>query len=1577
MGAVAGVAVAAGTALAALGGASIKAAGDFQSSMTSLVTGAGESQKNLQMVSDGILKISTQTGTTAQDLTQAMYLIESSGQHGAAGLQVLQTATEGAKVGNADLATTANALTTVLTDYHQPASAAVGDMNALITAVADGKTHMQDMASAMGSVLPLASSLGISFPQVSGAIAVMTNAGMDAQRASQNLANAIRSLAAPNATAQNSMLAVGLSAQQLKDTLTTQGLAGAIQLIEDHVGKKFPAGSVQAVEAFKAIMGGATGYNVALMLGGKNMSAYEGNIKNITAAMDAGGNSVRGWDLIQEDFNFQMDRAKAALDAFMISIGEKLLPLITPIVKGFTDIVSKVTDFITNIGNAGSSGDAFGGILKSIGVSSQTANNIMGLLNVTFHYLGDIANEVGNIFSTVFGAGVKIAGDLLGAFINGPLSNIIAGLNGALFAIDQFGSQVSDFMSQLSNLATSWGQNLGTNFETGLISVLADIIAVVEQVAQEIANYLGFASPTKKGPGSRAHLWGPALMSTLANGITANTGLVTDAVLGVAQQLHLASTTGGSLHTAMASMVDTASGDNMTATVIPNAVSTATSPIAQNASTSGTTSGATLTNNLATSLKYGAATVATAATAVASTLTAVCKQAKATSSCASSALTTDIATKIKSETSTTASAASAHAATVAAAHAKTVAAHQAAAQQKAAAHQAALAAKHQAAQHAALKRQEAHNAALQAAQLKHQQVIEKQAAAQQAKLAARAAKAGPAPVAGALPNMGSIGSGLKNSVAPIADVIKKATDSLKQLGDAATSCKNNVADAFTNMKLRSDGLQKGLQPLFNWLKTTFQPAWDAMVVMWETHLIPDWDKIKKAIEPALPSLKAIGQIFLQLMGMGILGFFDFLAKNIEYSAGVIGQLVDGFTWLVTSALWVIQQLQPVWDGIVAGFQWLYDQLLGHSIIPDIINGIQTWWKNLLGFFPGIMGQIQNTLIQWWNNIESDVKTFWQKVQTVFNSAWTTYISKPVTSLWTNVQNVFNSAWPTYIAPALAKVASDFQQWLTTQANNFGTWAKNAMTMFATNITNGAPSVIQAITKFGSNIASLLGFHSPPQAGPLAQSGQWMPNMMTMLEQGISTGVSSVLAPIASMRQSMNQQFLGLSTQIQASVGTINTSLNVFSGTMRTVSAKSETDMASLRNQMAASTNQINAAIMGMGRQASTTGQWIVTANRTTAASTDAMGQQTGQTFKGMASNATSSTQIIINAYGNVGSTSINVGGVMKQTAATAQSTSQTTIQAMGNVGSTSIQTAGQVQSSSQTSAQALGAVGSASTQTAGQVQSSNQLMQQSLQAVAAAGQSTSQSMQASGSATAGAMEGSTAVVDSATARQEAAALKAQQAAQTAALNAAQSAKKVHDSSSSTMKSSNDMLQSIAPVAKEVPDIFSSALASVSSFSQQIEAKALSAVQAAQSMAQSLVNNLGHSKPKEGPLKDDDLWGKHFMQNIVSGMQSGMPALKSATNQIATALQEGYSLTNVKQHGDDITALLQKITTVKGLSMTTTANIAGDIPISYALTPQTQSTQNMTIHFDLDGKPIGKYIGKYINSELRVQGVVRG
>ncbi len=63
----------------------------------------------------------------------------------------------------------------------------------------------------------------------------------------------------------------------------------------------------------------------------------------------------------------------------------------------------------------------------------------------------------------------------------------------------------------------------------------------------------------------------------------------------------------------------------------------------------------------------------------------------------------------------------------------------------------------------------------------------------------------------------------------------------------------------------------------------------------------------------------------------------------------------------------------------------------------------------------------------------------------------------------------------------------------------------------------------------------------------------------------------------------------------------------------------------------------------------------------------------------------------------------------------------------------------------------------------------------------------------------------------------------------------------------------------------------------------------------ESIAQGIRNLIGHSKPKEGPLKDDDVWFYHMMQNLDSGMQRGIPELMGTVGDLAQGVADGMDV----------------------------------------------------------------------------------
>lgn len=353
--------------LAAAGVASVKMAADFEQGVNRLRTGAGDAQDSFATLSKGILGVSVATGVMTGPLTQAMYLILSSGQRGAQAFDTLAVAARGAVIEQAKVADVANVLSGIMTNYGTHVFGATQYMNGLIFAVAHGKISLQDLSVAMGPLDPIAKHLGVSMADVAAAMTTQTNAMIPAARAATGLRFMMSALENPTHKAKVAMADLGLDSVKVAQEMT-RSLPGALEMIVKAALKVGPEGSVPFNRAVGDMVGGIRGLSAFMGLTGTHMKDFVANSAGITAAMRNGTGGVQGWSTAQSNLNVKMDQAKAAGERFMIILGEKLLPVLGNIVTAVTPLISKFTDFIGAL-NAGSPMLAvLGGILAGLAV---------------------------------------------------------------------------------------------------------------------------------------------------------------------------------------------------------------------------------------------------------------------------------------------------------------------------------------------------------------------------------------------------------------------------------------------------------------------------------------------------------------------------------------------------------------------------------------------------------------------------------------------------------------------------------------------------------------------------------------------------------------------------------------------------------------------------------------------------------------------------------------------------------------------------------------------------------------------------------------------------------------------------------------------------------------------------------------------------------------------------------------------------------------------------------------------------------------------------------------------------------
>ena len=342
-------------------GVAVSQAVKFDDAMRQIETQAGASREELEKMKPALLGLAASVGTAPEDLAAGLFHVESAGFRGAKALDVLKIAAEGAKVGHADLESVTNALTGALNSGVkgiENTTEAMGTLNAIVGA---GNMRMQDLSDAFGTgILVTAKTFGISIQSVGAAIADMTRQGVPAIDAATRLRMGISLLGAPTPKAVKLLGTIGISASQLaEDMRGPDGILGAITDLREHLDAAGLSATEQAQLLSRAFGGGRSSGAILTLVGdvGKLRDVQEQVNKGITAFPEA-------WAEAQKEVGFQWDKLKAGTTAAFITIGQAVLPKLTPLLDKLN---AALFDNQTRIGEfAGKVADGVGTLIDRL-----------------------------------------------------------------------------------------------------------------------------------------------------------------------------------------------------------------------------------------------------------------------------------------------------------------------------------------------------------------------------------------------------------------------------------------------------------------------------------------------------------------------------------------------------------------------------------------------------------------------------------------------------------------------------------------------------------------------------------------------------------------------------------------------------------------------------------------------------------------------------------------------------------------------------------------------------------------------------------------------------------------------------------------------------------------------------------------------------------------------------------------------------------------------------------------------------------------------------------------------------------
>lgn len=240
----------------------------------------------------------------------------------------------------------------------------------------------------------------------------------------------------------------------------------------------------------------------------------------------------------------------SVFSGFGVNLNALAMSVFTGLLNIIVSIGTSIASFFSSLwsGIQASAVAIWNGIKSAI---TTAVNSTASALSSAWSRIKSTATSAWNsIKSTATSAWNSIKSTVTSA-MNSIASAVQSGFSRARSAVSSAASSIRSILSSLASSAAAWGRNLGSMFASGIQATISRAVAAARNAAARIKSYLGFSSPTEKGPGRDSHKWAPNLMNMLARGIEAGIPRIqaaaSRAAASIQQGIHPAATTHGGI----------------------------------------------------------------------------------------------------------------------------------------------------------------------------------------------------------------------------------------------------------------------------------------------------------------------------------------------------------------------------------------------------------------------------------------------------------------------------------------------------------------------------------------------------------------------------------------------------------------------------------------------------------------------------------------------------------------------------------------------------------------------------------------------------------------------------------------------------------------------------------------------------------------------------------------------------------------------------------------------------------------------------------------------------------------------
>lgn len=365
-----------------------------------------------------------------------------------------------------------------------------------------------------------------------------------------------------------------------------------------------------------------------------------------------------------------------------------------------------------------------------------------------------------------------------------------------------------------------------------------------------------------------------------------------------------------------------------------------------------------------------------------------------------------------------------------------------------------------------------------------------------------------------------------------ASVVGVGTTILDQFKGPLTSGISMLAQKISGLSGVFTGLVQTIGPILSQIGTTFQTAFQPVVGMVQSQLLP-------ALQPLMSALQNLGNAIMPIITAAI----QTIAPVLSTLVSNIGQTMSVIATAVTPVINNIAALiQAVLPAIQSAFQicGTYIQGVINAVFPfiqtvvtsvmNVVNAIiSTVLAAINGDWSGVWEGIQNIVSSVWNGIQSIVSGAINAVSGVISSVLSG-ISGIFSSVWNGIKGAVSSAW-SGITSAVSSGVSSMMNFITSIPSRImgvfsgaGSWllsaGQNIIQGLINGITNAIGGAISAVKDAVGGIIdgakSLLGIASPSKVFD-REIGRMIP---AGLGRGVSENERAATRPVEDMVDSL-------------------------------------------------------------------------------------------------------------------------------------------------------------------------------------------------------------------------------------------------------------------------------------------------------------------------------------------------------------------------------------------------------------------------------------------------------------------------